>query len=396
MLVADPYYMPLVPALIDQVGRVKFLSKIDLSKGFYQVPLTEQVKDWISFITLWGKFRFTRMPFGLRNAPATLQRLMGIVPSGLNTNSSAYIDDILIFSPNWEDHVTHCHSVLERLHSHGLKAKPSKCVWDKSHVEYLGFEIGGGQVTVPEARVAPLMNYKKPITQRDLRSFLGTVGYYRRFVQNFGKIAASLTAATRKNMPRVVEWTSAREKSFSELKLAVASICAQCIPSLSDVFMLTTDASFAGIGAVLSVTREGVDLPVAFYSRQLRDRETCYTATELECLGVVEAIRHFEVYLVGSHFTLVMDHHALQFELSNKWPNRCLTRWSLFLQGFSFTYTYITAGRELKNADGLSRQIWLGIMTPMVMQWRSLDRAPHSQTVSLHVIEVKKTGSPRK
>ena len=160
-------------------------------------------------------------------------------------------------------------------------------------------------------------------------------------------------------MPRVVEWTSAREKSFSELKLAVASICAQCIPSLSDVFTLTTDASFAGIGAVLSVTQEGVDLPVVFYSRQLRDRETRYTATELECLGVVEAIRLFEVYLVGSQFTLVTDHQALQFVLSNKCPNRHLTRWSLLLQGFSFTCTY-RPGRELENADSLSRQNWLG------------------------------------
>ena len=112
--VADPYHMPLVPALIDQVGRANFLSKIDLSKGFYQVPLTEQAKYRTSFVTLCGKFRFTRMPFGLRNAPATFQRLMDIVLSGLNTFSSAYIDDILIFSPNWEDHVTHCHSVLER------------------------------------------------------------------------------------------------------------------------------------------------------------------------------------------------------------------------------------------------------------------------------------------
>ena len=148
------------------------------------------------------------MPFGLRNAPATFQRCMNMVIEGLEEYTGAYIDDLIVYSKSWDDHLSHVTQVLDRLRKHGLTAKESKCEWGASSVTYLGHVVGEGKVSVPEARVAAIRNFKRPQNKSELCAFLGTVGYYRKFVCNYSKIAHPLTEATKKSAPNVLRWST--------------------------------------------------------------------------------------------------------------------------------------------------------------------------------------------
>ncbi len=355
--VPDPYFMPKIEDLICQVGDSVFLSKMDLSKGFYQVPLTLSAREKTAFITPFGKFHFTRMPFGLRNAPTTFQRLMEVVLVKQIEFASPYIDDILIYSQSWKDHQHHISAVVNALQQAGLTAKPSKCLWAKSKLEYLGHLVGNGQVEVPEAKIQALRNYKLPETKVQLRSFLGLASYYRRFIERFADCAKLLHDATRKEAPLTVEWTEERRKCFDHLCTVLCKSCMLHIPKSDDHYLLQTDASCDGIGSCLSVCRNEQELPVAFYSRQLRAAETRYSATELECLAVVESVKHFEIYLDGHQFTIQTDHRALEYLRSATFANKRLCRWALRLQGLDFTIKY-RPGRSNGNADGMSRQAW--------------------------------------
>ena len=185
-----------------------------------------------------------------------------------------------------------------------------------------------------------------------------TCGYYRQFVRDFGAMASPLMMMTRKSEPERVQWTPEREQAFHLLLECLCNLGTLIIPNVTDSFRLHTDASGAGLGAVLSVVRSEEELPVAFFSKQLQGAELRYSATELECLAVVVAIRHFEVYLAGQRFELVTDHQALKGLLSSSLNhNQRLTRWCLFLQDYDFVVTY-KPGIENSNADGLSRQCW--------------------------------------
>ena len=209
------------------------------------------------------------MPFGLVNATSTFQRLMDLVLEGLHECCSAYVDDILIYSGSWNEDILHLEQVLERLAKAGLTAKLTKCEWAKSRLEYLGHQIGEGRIAIPEDRVTAIANYVKPTTKKGIRAFLGTTGYYRKFVAGYGRLAKPLTSMTRKLEPEQVCWTSEGNQAFVALRKSLCSACMLTIPTASDQYRLHTDASGAGLGAVLSVVRSGEEYPVAYYSRQL-------------------------------------------------------------------------------------------------------------------------------
>ena len=353
----DPFQIPLIDDLLDSLSEAKFISKLDMTKGFYQIPVAEKDKDKTAFCTPWGKYAFTRMPFGLRNAPATFQRCMNVVLEGLEEFTGAYIDDVIVYSNSWEEHLRHLRQVLDRLRKHGLTAKPSKCEWGASSLTYLGQVVGEGKVSVPEARVAAIRNFRKPHSKSDLRSFLGTVGYYRKFIRDYSKIAHPLTEATKKSAPNILCWCTVMYDAFVVLCNCLCDFSVLTLPKVSDQFVLYTDASGVGIGAVLSVERDKEELPVGFFSKKLSPSEQKYSATELECLAVVKAIDHFAVYLWGRPFTVVTDHRALQYLDSSQHLNSRLTRWALQLQQHSFKIKY-RPGVTHGNADGLSRQAW--------------------------------------
>ena len=353
----DPYYMTTLDEILEKVGDSGCLSKLDLSKGFYQIGIEEGSRNKTAFISPFGKYSFSRMPFGLRNSPAVFQRTMEEVLRGCYHCSAPYIDDILVFSRNGIDHVDHLRQVLKALSEQGLTIKDGKCEFGRTRLEYLGHLIGEGQVAVPRHRATAMEQFIQPRTKKQLRSFLGAMSYYRRFILNYANYSAILSPSTSTSAPSVVDWSSQMLETFTHLKGVLVSVSVLTIPSQEDCFCIHTDASGAGVGATLNVVRKGVELPVAFYSKQLQGAEKRYSATELEGLAVFRAVNYFDHFLFGQKFTVYTDHKALVYLLKSKRLNRRLYGWLLKLQEFDMEIIY-KPGKENADADALSRQAW--------------------------------------
>ena len=354
----DPYLMPLIEEILDTLAPACFISKIDLNKGFHQIPVKPEDAEKTAFLTPWGKFHFVVMPFGVRNGPATFQRLMdGLLHQDLDI-SRVYIDDIAVFSSTWENHCTDLARVLSRLRQAGLTANLSKCQFGQTSCEFLGHLVGKGKVSPAALKVKAVQDFVFPKTKRQVRQFLGLTGYYRRFIPKYSEHAYNLTEATRKLAPDKVKQTEALSAEFLYLQQHLCSMPLLTLPVSSDSFILQTDASGVGLGAVLSVRRGEEELPVAFHSRKLQPREQRYSASELECLAVVDAVNHFGCYLIPQSFVVETDHKALTYLMSANHHNGRLARWALLLQPYTFTIRY-RAGKENVNADVLSR-LWEG------------------------------------
>ena len=351
----DRHIIPTLPEILNRVGHAAVLSKIDLTAGFHQIQVDSQSRDFTTFLSPRGKFRFTRMLFGLKNAPSHFQRCMEKVLQQVTDCAAVYIDDIIIFSPDWPSHMQHLTRVFDCFTQAKLTAKLSKCSFGKTTLQYLGHNIGSGKIVVPEHRISALAKYKRPITKKTLRSFLGCMSYYRKFISKYSDMSALLTPSTSVSAPKAVCWTVDMDRAFSKLKVSLCNNVSLIIPSITDSFTLHTDASGFGIGAYLHVTRDNEELPVAFFSRQLQDAERRYSITELETLAIVAAIKHFQFYIYGTSLNVVTDHKACTSLLNSKALNTRLKRMALFLQDKDIHIQY-RPGKELANADGLSRQ----------------------------------------
>ena len=350
----DPYQMPLIEEILDMLASATFISKVDLTKGFHQIPVNPSDCPKTSFCTPWGKFQYKYMPFGLRNGPAVFQRLMDNLLHRDKQFSQVYIDDIAIFSATWEEHCQHIDVVLGRLREAGLTAKVAKCQWAQTRVEFLGHIVGMGKVSPAELKVKAVADFQLPTTKKGVRQFLGLTGYYRRFIPNFAEHSFHLTEATRKTAPERVVFSDLLYDEFMHLKSVLCSLPTLTLPVPADSFILQTDASGVGLGAVLSVVREDVEHPVAFFSKKLLPRERRYSASELEGLAVVVAVQHFQPYLITHPFVIETDHKALVFLSTAHHQNGRLARWAMKLQPFSFTVRYRPGSQHI-NADVLSR-----------------------------------------
>ncbi len=350
----EPYYIPSFDEMVEKVGAGKVMSKIDLAKGFHQVLVEESDRDKTCFVCPFGKYRFRRMPFGLTNAPSVFQRLMEEVLVGCTDCARVYIDDILVVSESWSSHLGHLRRVLEALKEAGLTCKRSKCSFGRRTLEFLGHQLGGGTISVPEARVEAIRKHPLPRTRKQLRGFLGLVGFYRRFIPGLHQWSSVLTPHTSTAKSGVVSWTSSMLDAFHALCSILSVSVRLCVPCVSDVFVLESDASSTGVGAVLSVVRNDEKLPVAFFSKQLRGAQVNYSAQELEGLGIYESIRHFAYFLYGRKFTVVTDHKGLVNMRYGKQENRRIYNWCLKLSMYDFDIVY-RASVENVVADDLSR-----------------------------------------
>ena len=350
----DPQPMPRVDELIEKVSDAKYISTIDLAKGYWQIRLDDDAKQKSAFVTPFGCYRFCVMPFGMVCAGATFMRLMNAVLNGAESYASSYIDDIVVHSDTFEEHCIHLRDVLDRLSKAGLTAKPSKCSLAVAEAHYLGYVIGHGKLKPELAKVKAVLEYPRPVTKRDVRSFFGLCGYYRRFMPNFAQIAVSLTDLTKKKIPLIVPWTVTCEKSFQELKKILSSSPVLRAPDYSLPFVVQVDACDSGIGVVLSQVSGGVEYPVCYLSRKLLPRECNYSTIEKECLALVWGIQTLDPYLFGRAFVVQSDHNPMRWLMSVKAKNQRLLRWSLVLQEYRFQVLH-RKGSENGNADALSR-----------------------------------------
>ena len=352
---ADAYPMPRIDNLIDRLGKAKYITTIDLTRGYWQVPVAEASRSKTAFTTLLGLFQFRVMPFGLHGAPATFQRMMDRLLDGLGDFSGAYLDDLVIYSTSWQEHLEHLRTIMERLRGAGLIAKPSKCQFGMSHCVYLGHIVGNGVVRPEPSKIESVQSFPIPQVKKQVRAFLGLTGYYRKFIPNYATIALPLTDLTRKNAPNKIEWSSELDAAFKLLKSELCSSPVLASPDFSRPFVLQTDASDRGVGAVLSQCDEsGSDHPVAYFSRKLLPREERYSTIEKECLAIKLGVKAFKVYLLGKPFMIQTDHRTLEWLDRLKEDNARLTRWSLLLQPYQFTVCH-RAGKANANADALSR-----------------------------------------
>ena len=353
----QPFFMPRVEEVIEGIGRARFISKLDLSKGFYQVELTEEAKQKKAFTCHRGAFHFTRMPFGVKNAPACFQALMQRVLANVTEFATPYMDDVVIFSATWDDHVRHIESVLQSIGKAGLTVNRNKCCWGGRGVEFLGHFIGKGQMSIPAHRCTALATYTRPKTKKGLRAFLGSVGFYRCYLDKLAHWTSVLTPKTSRQAPPIVEWTGEDEVAFRNICMFFCSHLTLCVLVLGDTISIVSDASGRGIGGVLQVQREGEWCPAAYFSRQLRGAEHRYSATELEALALTETIRHFSYHLYGRTFTAFTDHKPLEQLTKSTSLNPRLARMAFKLQDWMVDIIYLPR-EENTLADALSREEW--------------------------------------
>lgn len=345
-----------MPSIEDIFAKLKddcFFSKIDLAKGYWQIPVQKEDRQKTAFITPDGSYQFRRMPFGLVNSTATFNRMMRRAMQGVQ-NADTFVDDLLGHNQNWDEHLVTLRDIFESLRSAHLTARPSKCCIGFQNLEFVGHQLGQGLIKPNPDKVEDIMKAEEPKTKKQVRSFLGLVGYYREYIPNFAAIAVPLTDLTRKGQPNIVEWSDAQDIAFRTLKKCISSNPILQMPDFSKMFILQTDASEDGLGAALTQEFAGKHHPVMYASKKLLPREKKYSTIERECLALVWAIRKFMTYLYGREFVVQTDHQPLVYINHAKYSNNRVMRWALFLQNFRFRVIAV-AGKDNVLADYLSR-----------------------------------------
>lgn len=349
----DPYPLPLITETLDSLGNARHFSSLDLASGYWQVPLAENSIEKSAFVVPGGKYEWTRMPFGLAGSPSTFQRLMDVLLSGLLFEIClVYIDDIIVFSSTVEEHLRRLKVVLQKLREANLKLKPRKCKFFRKELKYLGHIVSRHGVAMDPEKQRAIKDYPRPKNVKDVRSFLGLTGFYRRFIDGYSDKAKPLTLLQKKGADFV--WTPEAEAAFKTLKEALQTGPILKYPDFAKHFVVATDASNVGIGSVLAQVHNGNELPIAYNSRQLNRAEQNYSTIEKELLSVVHAIRTFRPYLYGRRFTLVTDHRPLRWLMSLKDPSSRLARWSILLQDNQYDIVH-RPGKKNSNVDALSR-----------------------------------------
>ncbi|GJU76743.1 putative reverse transcriptase domain-containing protein [Tanacetum coccineum] len=350
LTVKNRYPLPRIDDLFDQLQGSSVYSKIDLRSGYHQLRVREEDISKTAFRTRYGHYEFQVMPFGLTNAPAVFMDLMNrVCKPYLDKFVIVFIDDILIYSKNKQEHEEHLKIILELLKKEELYAKFSKCEFWIPKVQFLGHVIDNKGIHVDPAKIESVKDWASPKTPTEIRQFLGLAGYYRRFIEGFSKIAKPMTKLTQKKVK--FEWGDKQEAAFQLLKQKLCSAPILALPEGSEDFIVYCDASIKGLGAVL-MQREKV---ISYASRQLKIHEKNYTTHDLELGAVVFALKIWRHYLYGTKCTVFTDHKSLHHILNQKELNMRQHRWLELLSDYDCDIRY-HPGKANVVADALSRK----------------------------------------
>jgi hypothetical protein len=326
--IGDVYPLPDINEILDQLGQSKYFTCLDMVMGYHQIELQSREGPKTAFSTKQGHWEYRRLPFGLKTAPATIQKMMNSVLSGLTgTHCFVYLNNIVVYAKSLTDHDTKLREVLDRLRTYRLKLQPDKCEFLRKEVNYLGHQITETGGRLDPQKVAAIERFATPTNQKQLKTLCGMISYYRRFIPNCSRIASPLYKLLKKDAK--FEWTETQENTFQYLKSKLISPPILHYPDFSKEFILTTNASNCGLGAVLSQGQIGKDLPVAYASRSLNSAETHYNTSEKELLAIVWATKYFRPYLYGRRFKVVSDHKPLVWVMNVKDPGSQLMRWRI-------------------------------------------------------------------
>lgn len=364
--VKDNYALPRVDEILDSLSGNRFFTVLDMKSGYHQIEIEESHKERTAFtVGTLGFYEFNKMSFGLANAPATYQRLQEECLGDLHLKICyIYLDDLIIFSRTFEEHLARLRQIFDRIRQYGLKLSPKKCSFLMNKVKYIGHIVSEEGVQADPDKVDKVRKWPTPKNPEEVRSFLGFVGYYRKFIENFSKIARPLIdvmATGKKSRSQSTKqhaswkWGQDQERAFNVLKDKLTSPPILGYPDFSKPFELHTDACGTGLGAVLYQKQNGHNRVIAYASRGLTKSERNYPTHKLEFLALKWAITEkFSDYLLGQTFSVFTDNNPLTYVLTSAKLDATGHRWIAALSAYNFTITY-KPGKSNSDADGLSR-----------------------------------------
>jgi transposase InsO family protein len=352
--IKNAYPLPLVGELFDQLQGAQYFSKIDLRSGYHQIRVASEDVPKTAFRTRYGHFEFLVLPFGLTNAPATFMHLMHqTFREYLDQFVIVFLDDVLIYSRTLSDHHIHVRKVLEILRKQKLYAKESKCEFFQSEVEFLGHIISRNGLRMMTDKVDAISTWPIPTSVTQVRAFLGTIGFYRRFIKDFSAVAAPLSDLTKNDVKW--SWSSVEEGAFRQLIALAVAQPVLILPDPNLPYVVHTDASGFATGAVLQQDQGSGLQPIAYMSKKMMPAETRYPVHEQELLAIIQALGTWRHYLMGAKFTVMTDHRSLQyFKTQPQLSNRQM-HWKDIIANYDFDIVYIE-GKTNVVADGLSRR----------------------------------------
>lgn len=365
--VKNSYPIPRIDDLLDRLSKATVFSKLDLASGYHQIRVKENDIEKTAFGSRFGLFEFLVLPFGLMNAPGTFMKAMhDTFMEYLDDFLIVYLDDILIYSESMEQHWKHLILVFEKLNSQHFIVKESKCELCRDKIAFLGYVVSKDGVNTDPSKVATIQRLAAPSNVKEVRSFLGVVGFYRRFIPGFAAVAQPLSDLLRAE--KAWTWGYKEETSFQKLKLLVTRAPCLKLPDYSKEFIVTCDASGFAIAGVLSQMFDDQEHPIAFESRKLNSHEMNYPVHELELLAIVYCLKKWKIYVEGREITVKTDHASLKHLRTQKNLSRRMARWMEFLDPLNLKITYIKGGNNIV-ADGLSR---LAVNAIEYSDWPSL------------------------
>lgn len=373
--VQDAYPLPDITEIFDQVGGARYYTVLDLASGFHKIKMDPRDAHKTAFSTPFGHFELVHMPFGLKNAPATFQRLMDNILRGMQGQSLfVYLDDIVVYANTLEEHDKKIKELFNRLRKANLKLQPEKCKLLKRQVSYLGHLLSEDGLSVDPEKVWSVKYFPTPLNVKNVRQFLGLPGYYRRFIDGYARISKPLTALLQKET--TFEWNNEAEAAFQTLKEMLCSAPVLQFPNLALPYNITTDASGIAIGGILSQGPIGKDQPIAYTSRVLRGPKLKYEVYEKESLAMLHSVKKFRSYVYGRKITLVTDCEALNWFKTATYNSR-VQKWRFKLSEYDYDIVY-KPGKRNTNADALSRnppgegkinkQSWRDLRKPSLMR----------------------------
>ena len=350
----DGFPLPRIQDCLDAVAGSELFSTFDLTSGYFQIPLVEEDIPKSAFVCKYGHYEMTRMPFGLNNAASTFQRTMEMALSGLQwITCLIYIDDIIVFGKNFEEHMSRVEEVFERIKAAGLKLKPQKCQMLQREVVFLGHTVSGDGVRPNPTNIEKIASWPKPKTAKQVKQLVAMGSYYRRYVRDFASIVRPMIDLTKKGKKFI--WTEACDRSFEQMKKALLSADVMGYPlNEAGDFILDVDASDIGIGGILHQMHGDREKVIAYASRSLNKAEKNYCITEKELLAIRYFIEYYRQYLLGRRFRVRSDHQALIWLFRLKEPRGKIARWLEILSQYDFSVEY-RPGKKQGHCDALSR-----------------------------------------
>ncbi|KAI5168206.1 hypothetical protein NEIRO03_0877, partial [Nematocida sp. AWRm78] len=352
LTVQDNYPLPKIQTITDEIRDMRFFTKLDIKDGFFRVPLEKYSQHKTNFKVGANCYKFVVLPMGYRNAPNIFQRVMENILQGMiEKYCIVYIDNILVYSKDMTSHKEHITAVLKKLKEYGMEINWKKAVFATEEMEFLGYKIGYNTIRPLESRIQGIKDYPEPQNKKQLRSFIGLLGYDRRFLWNISDTLKPLHNLTKVDEPW--KWTETHQNAFDEAKEKLIAATELVIPDYTKRFTLETDASDTGIGAVLK-QESGT---IGYYSGTLTETQQKYTITEKELYAVIWGMEKCKYYLQGVEFDLITDHQAITYyQTKPDFGNSRIKRWYQKLDEFSFTPKY-RRGEDMIQADALSRSL---------------------------------------